>query len=383
MVKILYCPYCGSGVNEEETYCVNCGKQLPDDINQRQKNKRNFNKSWFIPLSVIVLFALSFFMYHLLLQNKTSEAKNLYELGEEYLLEDNYKEAEKLFEQALNYKKGFTQASIALNYAKQAKTVESIISDTSKELNEDNYQEALALLDEAEKLIKNYNGSAVNHLINTLSSHRNNVKLEQLNSLLKEDPSIDKLKIILWEADAIKTDEGEEITNTIRDQIVDYTFANANDQLNKKQFNSAQTIVEDGLRYAPDSEKLQSLKASIEKDKSAFENTIKQRLEQAMNTEYNESDAVKLSFVDIEYNDQDQLVVKGEVESIATVPINSIKVDYSILTKENNELVSNEVLVFPDTLEPEDTGQFEFTHYGIDKEKNLSIKINKITWYTD
>src|SRR5699024_524709 len=151
----------------------------------------------------------------------------------------------------------------------------------------------------------------------------------------------------------------------------------------RSQFNSAQTIVEDGLRYAPDSEKLQSLKASIEKDKSAFENTIKQRLEQAMNTEYNESDAVKLSFVDIEYNDQDQLVVKGEVKSIATVPINSIKVDYSILTKENNELVSNEVLVFPDTLEPEDTGQFEFTHYGIDKEKNLSIKINKITWYTD
>lgn len=382
--QIFYCPNCGSSVNKEETYCVSCGNQLPEDINQRQKNKRKFNKLWYIPLSLLVLLSFSFIMYYLLLQNKASEAKELYEQGEEYLLEENYEEAEKLFNKAIKYKRNFTQASIALSYLEQAQTVHIIMDETSNELDEENYQQALALVDEAEKLIKNYTGSAVNQLINTLSSHRNDIKIEQLNNILEAGPSVDELKILLWEADAIKTEEAEEITKNIRDQIVDYTFTKASEQLNNKQFKSAKTLVEDGLRYAPEAEKLQSLQTSIEKEKIAFETTIQERIEQALNTEYNESDAIKLSSVEVENDKQNNLVIKGEVESIATVPINSIKVDYSLITKENVELTNNEVFVYPDTLYPNETGQFEFTHYDIDKKaKDLTVNVNKITWYTD
>ena len=383
-MTILYCPYCGSNINEEETYCVSCGKQLPKDINHRQKYKRKFNKLWFIPISLVMLLLLSFSIYYLLLQNRTSQAKELYEQGEEYLLKENYDQAEESFKEALKHKKHFTQATIALNYIEQAKVADSIINETTHELADENYDQALSLVDEAEKLVNNYNGTVVSQLINTLSSHRNNIKIEQLNSLLEDEPSIDDLKILLWEADAINSDEGEDITKVIRDQIVDYTFAKANEQLNKKQFTTAKTMAEDGLRYAPDSEKLQSLKTSIEKEKAAYESAISQRLEQAINTEFNESDAIELSFVELEYNEQDHLVINGEVENIAAVPINSIKVDYSIITEDDDELLNNEVFVYPDTLHPNDTGHFEFTHYGIDKDKEeLTVEVNKITWYTD
>lgn len=381
---MLYCPYCGSSVHEKETYCVKCGKRLPEDINQRKKKIHKFNKSWFIPLSVIILLFLSFFMYHLLLENKISKAKEIYEQGEKYLLDENYEEAEKSFKQAIKYKKSFPQAAVALNFAEEAQTVHSIIDDTSSELSVQNYQQALALVDEAEKLIKNYTGPAVNQLINTLTSHRNNIKIEQLTHLLDVEPSIDELKILLWEADGINTDAAEEITKSIRDQIIDYTFAVANEQLNKKQFKSANAIVEDGLRYAADSDKLQSLQISIEKEKTAFESIVNERLEQALNAEYNETDAVELEYVRLDDNEQNQLVIKGEVKNIASVPINSVKVDYSLLTDDDTELVHNEVFVFPDTIDPNDTGQFEFTHYNIDENaKDTSVEINKITWYTE
>lgn len=384
MFKILFCPNCGSNIHEDEHYCVSCGHVLPEDLTDRQKKKRKFNKQWYIPLGLVVLFSLSFFMYTLLLENKASQAKELYEQGEEYLLEKDEAKAKKLFNQALDYKSHFTQASIAINYIDQAEIVHSIIEDTSHELDKENYQQALALIDEADKLIQNYTGPAVNELINTLTTHRNNIKISQLKDLLTNDPSIDDLKILLWEADAIKTDEAEEITKNIGNRIVDYTFVTASEQLNNNQFKSAKTIVEDGLRYAPDSEKLKSLQKSIEKEKVAFETAIEERLEQALNTEYNDTDEVKLSHIDIEKNKQNQIVIKGEVESIATVPITSVKVDYSLKDKEGVELVNNEVFVFPERLEPNELGRFEFTHFDMDKEvKDISVEVNKITWYTD
>lgn len=384
MFKILFCPYCGSSIHENELYCVSCGHSLPDDLSNREKKKRKFNKQWYIPLSLVILFSFSFFMYALLLENKTSQAKELYEQGEEYLLEKDETEAKKLFNQALDYKSHFTQASTAVNYIKQAEIVHSIIDDTSDELDKDNYQQALDLIDEAEKLMKNYNGAAVNELINTLTKHRNNIKISQLNDLLSNNPNIDELKILLWEADAIKTDEAEKITENISNQIVDYTFVMANKQLNNNQFKTAKAIVEDGLRYATESEKLQSLQKSIEKEKVAFETTIEERLEQALTAEYNEDDKIKLSHINIEENKQNQIVIEGEVESTAKVPITSVKVDYSLYGEDGVELINNEVFVFPETLKPNGLGRFEFTHYEMDKEiKDISVEVNKITWFTN
>src|SRR5699024_7198807 len=114
-MTILYCPYCGSNINEEETYCVSCGKQLPKDINHRQKYKRKFNKLWFIPISLVMLLLLSFSIYYLLLQNRTSQAKELYEQGEEYLLKENYDQAEESFKEALKHKKHLDRKSTRLN----------------------------------------------------------------------------------------------------------------------------------------------------------------------------------------------------------------------------------------------------------------------------
>lgn len=73
----------------------------------------------------------------------------------------------------------------------------------------------------------------------------------------------------------------------------------------------------------------------------------------------------------------------GKVKSGATIPVNSILVEYS-LEANGEALLTNEVYVYPDTLYPDETGEFEFTHYDIDrKKKDISINVDRIKWYTD
>lgn len=66
------------------------------------------------------------------------------------------------------------------------------------------------------------------------------------------------------------------------------------------------------------------------------------------------------------------------------MPVHSVVIEYTIKEKDGSEILTNEVVTFPDVLYPDETGKFEFTHYDLDKKpSNLEIKISKITWYTE
>ncbi|MEN2766619.1 zinc ribbon domain-containing protein [Ornithinibacillus xuwenensis] len=385
---MLHCPYCGSVVKEEEQFCVSCGEELPEDINERYTNKKHYKKLWVMPFITLVMVLLAVSLYQGYLQKQTSQAKQNYELGEKSLAEEDYDAAKDYFTKALDEKSNFKQGKTALEFVKNALAIKDSIVESTKELEENNFQSALTLLNDAEASLKNYNGAATTNLVDDIVLQRSTVKLEQLKALLEENPSIDELKVLLWEADAIKSDEAVQITESIRNQIIDFSYTKASEQLSMKQFSDAQLIVEDGLKYAPNSEKLLSLKTTIEKEKVSFEVTQQERIQQALDTaeeerEMNENDAVELISVDIENDEQGNLVVKGEVKSVATIPINSVLVEYSLLTNEN-EFLSNTVYVYPDTLYPNETGKFEFTHYDIKENvKEMDINVKKITWYTN
>lgn len=385
----MHCPYCGTITEEDEFYCVKCGEKLPSDLSKRFKPKRKFNRYWYLPMFIILFCLLSFMAYYFILHSNETNAKDFYEQGENSVLDEDYSAAKELFTSALTYKKNFYEAETALSFVKKVIDIENDLKEaTAKQENHD-FQEALSIVNAAENSLKNFHGTAVTQMINQIVAHRDHIKIEQLQNQLDEQPNIDKLKILLWESEAIKNEEAVEITSDIRNQIVDYTFSKASEQLNSNQFNDAQILVDDGLKYATDSEKLQSLKTTIEKEKTAFETAQQQRIEQAIHLaaeeqEINKSDAVKLGTVDIHKDDKGNWIVKGEVSSVATVPISSILIEYTLLTNQDNELLSNKVFVFPDKLYTNEIGKFEFTHYDIDKQqKNIQVKVNKITWYTD
>ncbi|MBP1948714.1 zinc ribbon domain-containing protein [Virgibacillus litoralis] len=384
-----HCPYCGTKVEENELYCIKCGKQLPEDAAERLKNHKSFNKYWYLPISILALVILSAGIYYIFMQNQTAEASDLYNKAEESVMEGQYGEAKELLQSALENSKEFKQADIALTYVQEALKIENSIEKANNFLKKQEYQKALSLINDAENSLSNYNGNAVTQLINKLTSKRNLIKIEELKHKLDQKPSINDMKTLLWEAESIKHDEAAEITTDIRNQIVDYTFSKASENLNDKQFSDALVIVEDGLKYAPNSGKLQSLKTTIDKEKTAFETAQRQRIEQAISSaeeerKLNENDAIELVSVNVENNEQDKLVVKGKVKSVATIPINTILVEYTLSSKSGSEFLSNEVYVYPETLYPDEVGEFEFTHFDIDQEgKNINIKVDKIKWYTN
>lgn len=147
--------------------------------------------------------------------------------------------------------------------------------------------------------------------------------------------------------------------------------------------------MEDGLKYAPDSEKLISLQTTVEKEQTAFETAQQQRIKQAVNAaaqdqQLNETDAIELLSAEVEKNEQGDFVITGEVKSVATIPVHSILVEYSLLNGNDTEILSNEVYVYPDKLYPNENGEFEFTHFDISEDtEDLQVEIDTVTWYTE
>lgn len=383
-----YCPFCGTKVQENETYCLHCGKMLPDDVDQRQRTTKTFNRCWLLPILTSILVVISLISFYFFLENRHEKAEAFYANAEMRVLEESYTKAYDLFSSAKKHKKHFPEADVALKFIDQVLAIKDEFVEVEILKNKSQYQEALAIINEAEDKLKNYHGVAPTLVINQINETRNDLKVLQLKQQLEEKPSIQDLKNLLWEIEIIKTTEAQMITTDIKKQIVDYTFSKASERLNNKQYNDALLLVEDGLKYVSDSEKLLSLKTTIDKEQTAFEIAEQQRIEQALDIaadehEWNTLDAIKLESVELDRNQQDNLVVTGEILSIATIPINSILIDYSLLNEQGEEILSNKVFVFPDKLYPNEKGKFEFTHFDIVKEDGIQVEVNKITWYTD
>ncbi|MFU0791714.1 MAG: zinc ribbon domain-containing protein [Virgibacillus proomii] len=386
---MLYCPYCGTQTKEDEHYCVKCGKYLPEDRYNRINNKSPWIKRWKLPLLSSVIVLLSFLSTYIILEINTAKAKDLYIEGEEKVLKQDYQTAKTLFQEALDHKSNFYQAQNSLDFMDTALSIQAVIKEATTLMEKKQFQQALTMLNKPEQKLKNFNGEAVNQIIELITKKRNTIKLNQIKYELEKKPNIDKLKLLLWEAASIETGEASTITENIRNQIISFVFTKASEQLNNKQFNDAQLIVKDGLKYAPESEKLLSLQTTIDKEKIAFETAQQNRIEQAMSTasqeqQANKSNAIILKNIDLTNDDQGNLVVKGQVQNKAAIPINSIVVKYAILTKKGKEILTNEVYIYPDELYPNKKGKFEFTHYDLDeKYMNLKAEVKAITWYTE
>src|SRR5690625_534338 len=386
---MFYCPYCGTQLQLDESYCLTCGKKMTQQIKNRIKHDRSFNRYWLIPIISLAICLTIIVTYYFVQNYRMAEAKSLYDIGEQYLSEEKYDAAITAFKDALTYKNNFTQAEIALQFSQKALQIKSEMDGIAVLLDNEQYDKALTLIDEKDKQLHNYQGDVVNELVSFLTKYRDIVNISQIKNTLQNDHTVDDLKVVLWEATAIKNDEAQSIAENIRQEIADYSFAEASEQLNKHHFNDALLIVTDGLKYAPYSDKLQNLQQTIEKEKVDIETDQKERIEQTINlTEeeqaFNKNDAVKVKEATLTKDDQDRLVVSGEIKSQATVPIQSVFVEYKIVTDDGSILETNRVFAFPERLYPKDVGTFEFTHYEIDgTRKDLSIDIEKITWYID
>src|SRR5690625_6235051 len=94
---------------------------------------------------------------------------------------------------------------------------------------------------------------------------------------------------------------------------------------------------------------------------------------------------VELKDIAFEEGEQGEIIITGNVESVATIPIHSTIVEYILYHDKSDEpFLSNKAFIYPDTLYPADSGKFESIHYDIDEDiKITDIQIENFTCYTN
>ncbi|WP_188205626.1 zinc ribbon domain-containing protein [Alkalibacillus aidingensis] len=383
---MMYCPKCGAKTKHDEAYCVVCGAQLPKDLEERTQNIDGFNRWWLAPIITFACILLLGIGLHFYLEYNNSKAIEAYETGVEYALEGQYKRAQDHFEEALTYNSNLEVASTNVDFMDIALEINDQLQDIDTLIEQGAFQQAMQITQESENRLSNYNGEIINQLLDSIIDKRNQVRLSQVKQRIEEDPPIEELKILLWQLDSVDHDEAEELREMMRNRIINYTVSEANEMLQDHQFSTAKAIVDDGLRIDPENERLTSLKTTIEKQRIDFETQQREIIEQAMSQyeleqEQNENHAVELLDVEVDVNEFDEVIVAGELKSVATVPIHSIRIQYSLFDEDEELVTENETYLFPDTLYPDEVGEFEHTHYDIPE--NVTINIDQITWYLE
>src|SRR5699024_5652389 len=137
---------------------------------------------------------------------------------------------------------------IARDFLQTAEETDRGLEEIPALIKNKEYKEALEKIDTFEHEFEHLQGQAVNDYLNKLATERDNIELADIEDKLANNPSVDKLKILLWDAESISNDDGIQIAEEIREEIVDYTFSIASEHLNDNQFNDALLIVEDGLK---------------------------------------------------------------------------------------------------------------------------------------
>lgn len=378
-----YCPKCGAEIYLDEVFCVNCGDKLPNNIAERMNPRKWRFKYLLLPLLLLIIIIGSSTVIYTLSERKVTDAKALYLKAEEALLLTDYHLANERVEQALNTYPVFTQAERLQQFTLfTSKTLDLLAETESK-------QEKLQLILQAKNELTHYTGEAASQFGHLLTRQQTDIQLELLNTKLANDPSINDLPALLWEADSIQDPEAYELVRTIREQLIAHATNKAYDLLEQNQFRVAKDTIENSLLYSPNDDRLTSLLNSIEKEKEAFEVAQEARLEQAFSEyeveqEINEHNAIDNVSIEMEINQREQLVVSGEITSVATVPIHAILVHYLILDEDGEEIESTEIFVYPETLYPGETGTFE--RFYLDEaiiETATDVSVTSVTWLLD
>ncbi|MBR7553505.1 FxLYD domain-containing protein [Allobacillus sp. GCM10007491] len=379
-----YCTQCGTQTEKNERFCLVCGAEIPD-LDERIPDE-GFNRWWLLPIIMLSIILAGGIIMHFYLEHQNSETINAFESGIQHAEEGHYTQALEAFEEAVSLKSNFQAAKTAKEFMEVALTVESKIQSIDKLIEEQKFHEGLQLAQEAEDQLESYKGEVTQRLLDRIISKRNEVQIAQIEQQFSESPSFEELKILLWQIHSINAEKSEELVQAMEDRFINDTFSRASENLQDNQFTTALNIVEEGLRYLPESERLKNLKSTIEKQKVAFETEQQKRIEQALSQyeleqDHNKNNAVEVVKVTAKPDEYGDIVVKGEIKSVATVPIQSVTVNYSLYDEEDELLTENETFLYPETLYPNETGKFEYIHYEMPDK--VSIEINQISWFLD
>lgn len=435
----MICPNCGHSLNTEDKFCPSCGNKIslenidyknisssksdkedendktilmapiwneenlqktlpsslrniifPKDLDikngltQEEDSCDNKHKSLFLFPIISALAACSIivitYSYEHYINWKTI---SLQKQAETLALSGEIDKSLSLIKDGINKRPNYESLQVDLEFLNKGKNILNALKEVDKLTSENKFDEALNLVTSTEKSISNSTGPFYNSLKKKIVEKKNVVLLALVKNEIKNKKSLEELIPLYEKVLSIDTEDGKKIVNELKSQISNIAYNNANEYLNKKNFDSALAEINKALQYDKMNKKLLSLSDVIQVQKNKFEQDEKKRIEQAIASAVeeenkNQANSVKILNSTNTANANGDFVINGEIQNIGTKPIYSIQIFYDIYNSKEQVIASFSTFVYPNYLYPGDKGKFEFVHYDLKDAKK--IKITKSTW---
>ncbi|WP_299093142.1 FxLYD domain-containing protein [uncultured Metabacillus sp.] len=379
----MFCTNCGANrIEANANYCYHCGKPLskPDD----PKAKKLKRLQYLLPLLSFILVIIILYTTKLYEMKVNAKVIAFQEKGEEAALAGEFDKALRYIENGLSYRNDY----------------EILIQDKEmilviKELKEE--------LDAVEKKIMNEQFAAAKSEINVLKNQvdqsnqsplfislsqdiqqvETSVTVGEIKEEINKLTTIDELAAKLSTLYTLELSEASELKQQIYTKMVTISATEAEKRLEDKHFNQAVRVIEEALEYVVNNEKLLSLKERVIAEKTSFEKAEQERIEKAMlaakkEEERNLTKAVQLTTSKVNVDKYGDAYINGKVKNSGTETVHSIVIEFNVLDENGKKLESGKTNVFPNKLEPGQSGDFEHVTYSV--KENAKVEITNISW---
>jgi hypothetical protein len=404
----MYCHQCGEQLAENSHFCSQCGAKVQNQPKKTQKSsnhdtslidetaagiqmenieKRNPTLRYIpilLPIFSLIIVSLILTSYYLQGIKTNEEVLDLKKSADEAALAGNYGKAKEYLLEAKTKRPNFSVLEQDLNAINEAIQYEQTIHLISEQIKKTQFSQASKELASLKDKLNRQRGPLFTPFYQQIDERNIGITVGTVKQELADLNTVDQLASKLSILASMPKKEASAVKEEILNKIVQISIDEAEAELTSKQFSDAVNIIDKGLQYAINNDKLLSLKERVNQEKSAFELAEQQRIEQAMEAAAqedlkNRTAAVEVSDFSVEVDEYGDLYLSGTVKNVATKDLTGITVYYTIYDENDEPIDTADASVYPYELSPGAVGSFEDTYYGV--YQNVSVEIDNITWY--
>ncbi len=338
------------------------------------------------PIVSILVVGIGLSFYFFQQKEVNADVLKLKGVAEESAINENYAQAKRLIQQALSKRPSYLALTEDLEVIEKAMEYEKILTSVSKQIQKNNFADASKEITSLKQKLKDVEGPVFENIHKQVEVKEIKITVGTIKKELNGLKTVDQLGGKLSILSSLPEKEASAVKTEIINRIVQISSNEVENELSENNFTEAFAIIEKGLQFAVNHEKLLSLKKRVEQSQIAFGNSEQQRIEQAMEAAAqedlkNKTAAVQVSDLSVEISEYGDLYISGQVQNVATTSISSITVYFTIYDANNNYIDEGYATVNPYYLEPGEWGYFEDSYYGVYQDVN--VEIDHCTWYLD
>jgi len=404
----MYCHQCGAELAENSQFCSQCGVKVQ---NQPKKGQDSNNKGTmlidetavgieleqekagisiarflpaFLPLFSLILVSIILVSYYYHGKKVNEEVIELKNSADEAAIEGNYEKAKEYLLEAQTKRPDYSVLELDYNAINDAVSYDQSLNLIDDQIKKTQFSQASKELASLKDKLLRQQGPLFAPFHQQIDEKNISITVGTVKKELTDLTTVDQLAKKLSILASMPKKEASAVKEEILNKIIQISTDEAEAEVSNKQFSDAIEIIDKGLQYAINNEKLLSLKDRVKQEKDAFELAEQQRIDQALEAAAqedlkNRTAAVEVADFSVDVDEFGDVYLTGKVENVATKGITSITISYKIMDENDEVIDTGDASVYPYELAPGETGSFEDTYYG--DNQNVTVEINNITWY--